>query len=171
MKKLKKQISPGFEERNLFDKLDQSNFIRQSKDFYKSKGTEEAFKILFGALYGENVEMIQPSKYVIRPSDADYIVNDVLICELLSGDPLNITGQSLIQDTTPLETSGSIYNVECNAEEGHIIEIEREVDENDPTFKRGAKITIDQARDNVLAIHQQVYCTYFERDLLPISIL
>ena len=35
----------------------------------------------------------------------------------------------------------------------HIIEIEREVDENDPTFKNGAKISIDQARVNVLTIH------------------
>ena len=112
MKKLKKQVSPGFEERNLFNKLDQSNFVRQAKDFYKSKGTEEAFKILFGALYGEKVEMIQPSKYVIRPSDADYIVNEVLLCDLISGNPFKINGQSLVQETTPLQTSGSIYNVE-----------------------------------------------------------
>ena len=112
MRKLKKQILPGFSERNLFNKLDQSNFLRQSKDFYKTKGTEQAFKILFGALYGEKVEMIQPSKYIIRPSDADYIVNDVLLCELLSGNPLLINGQSLVQETTPLQTSGSIYNVE-----------------------------------------------------------
>ena len=55
MRKLKKQILPGFSERNLFNKLDQSNFLRQSKDFYKTKGTEQAFKILFGALYGEKV--------------------------------------------------------------------------------------------------------------------
>ena len=112
MKKLKKQISPGFEDRSLFNKLDQSNFLRQSKDFYKSKGTEESFKILFGALYGEKVEMIQPSKFVIKPSDADYVVNDVLLCELVSGDPLKISGQSLVQETTPLQTSGSINNVE-----------------------------------------------------------
>tara|TARA_B100001093_G_scaffold361775_1_gene346519 strand:+ start:11008 stop:19293 length:8286 start_codon:yes stop_codon:yes gene_type:complete len=115
LKKLKKQILPGFSERNLFNKLDQTNFIRQSKDFYNSKGTEEAFKILFGALYGERVDMIQPSKYIFKPSDAEYIVNDVLICELLSGNPLNIVGQSLIQETTPLQTSGSIYNVEKSA--------------------------------------------------------
>ncbi len=112
LKKLKKQVLPGFSERNLNINLDQSNFIRQSKDFYKAKGTEEAFKILFGALYGETVEMVQPSKYLIRPSDADYVVNEVLICELLNGDPLKISGQSLIQPTTPLETSGSIYDVE-----------------------------------------------------------
>ena len=112
LKKLKKQILPGFSERNLFNKLDQSNFIRQSKDFYRTKGTEEAFKILFGALYGEKVEMIQPSKYVIKPSDAGYVVNDVLLCELITGDPLMISGQSLVQETEPLQTSGSITNVE-----------------------------------------------------------
>ena len=48
---------------------------------------------------------------------------------------------------------GSIYNVECNAEEGFIIEVEKEVDENNPTFKNGAKISIEQARVNVLEIH------------------
>ena len=112
LKKLKKQILPGFSQRGLSEKLDQRNFLRQSKDFYKSKGTEESFKILFGALYGEKVEMIQPSKFVIKPSDADYVVNDVLLCELVSGDPLKISGQSLVQETTPLQTSGSINNVE-----------------------------------------------------------
>ena len=34
---------------------------------------------------------------------------------------------------------GLIYNVECNAEEGYIIEIEREVDENDPLLKMELK--------------------------------
>ena len=48
---------------------------------------------------------------------------------------------------------GSTYNVECNAEEGFIVEVEREVDENNPTFKNGAKVSIDQARVNVLSIH------------------
>ena len=40
---------------------------------------------------------------------------------------------------------GSTYNVECNAEEGYIIEVEKEVDENNLTFKNGAKISIEQA--------------------------
>ena len=111
-KKLKKQVLSGFAERNLNENLDQSNFIRQSKDFYKSKGTEEAFKILFGALYGEKVDMIQPSKYIMSPSDADYKVSEDLICELIDGDPLKIIGESIIQKTTPLETSGSITGVE-----------------------------------------------------------
>ena len=51
LKKLKGQVLPGFSERNINTQVDQSNFIRQAKDFYSSKGTEESFKILFGALY------------------------------------------------------------------------------------------------------------------------
>ena len=37
------------------------------------------------------------------------------------------------------------YNVECNAEEGYIIEIEKEVGKDDPYFKKNAKISIDEA--------------------------
>ena len=48
---------------------------------------------------------------------------------------------------------GSTYNVECNAEEGYIIEVEREVDENDPVFKSGAKISLQQAKEIALKIH------------------
>ncbi len=48
---------------------------------------------------------------------------------------------------------GSTYNVECNAEEGFIIEVEREVDENDPVFKNGAKISLQQAKEIALQIH------------------
>ena len=48
---------------------------------------------------------------------------------------------------------GATYNVECNAEEGFIIEVEREVDENNPIFKSGAKVTLQQAKDYALKIH------------------
>lgn len=48
---------------------------------------------------------------------------------------------------------GSTYNVECNAEEGFIIEVEKEVDENNPIFKSGAKISLQQAKEYVLKIH------------------
>ena len=48
---------------------------------------------------------------------------------------------------------GFIYNVECNAEEGYIIEIEKEVDENDVVFRKAAKVSIDEARKKVLLIH------------------
>ena len=50
-------------------------------------------------------------------------------------------------------TDGVSYNVECNAEEGLVTEIEREVDENDPVFKKFAKITQDEAKETALMFH------------------
>ena len=109
-KKLKTQVLPGFTERSLHGKVSKSNFIRQAKDFYRTKGTEEAFEILFGALYGEKVEMIQPAKFLIKPSDADYIRTETIIAKQVTGDAQSLSGQTLFQNTNP-QTSGSIYNV------------------------------------------------------------
>ena len=50
-KKVKTQIAPGFEERTLDSDIDERLFIKQSKDFYSSKGTDQSFEILFRALY------------------------------------------------------------------------------------------------------------------------
>jgi hypothetical protein len=52
--KTKYQLLPGLENRTLSSNINQSLFIKQAKDFYLSKGTDESFKILFNALYGES---------------------------------------------------------------------------------------------------------------------
>ena len=109
LKKLKKQVLPGFSERPLNERVNQSTFIRQAKDFFRTKGTEESFKILFGALYGEEVEMLQPARYMIRPSSADYLTNDVILAKGRSGNALKIGGQTLSQGDG---TSASVYSVE-----------------------------------------------------------
>lgn len=45
------------------------------------------------------------------------------------------------------------YNVECNAEEGFLVEIEKQVSANDKTFKKLAKISEAEAREIALSIH------------------
>ena len=112
LRKLKIQVLPGFEERGLFGELDEANFIRQAKDFYATKGTPEAFDILFRVLYNEDVDLVQPQKYLFKPSDADFIRNTVLLCTLVNGDPRRISGETLFQDTTPIQSSAAIYDIE-----------------------------------------------------------
>lgn len=51
------------------------------------------------------------------------------------------------------KADGAIYNVECNAEEGFISEIEREVSKDDPLFKKLAKISYAEAEKTALAFH------------------
>jgi len=110
-KKTKTQFLPGFEDRILSTKVDKANFLRQAKDFYASKGTDEAIKILFGVLYGQNADVIKPIEYLITPSDADYVVTVDLIAELISGDPKAVIGQTLYQ-TTNNNINASIFNVQ-----------------------------------------------------------
>lgn len=58
---------------------------------------------------------------------------------------------------------GTVFNVECNAEEGFITEIEREASKDDAVFSSLAKITEQEARARALAIHPgKVVSTEFE---------
>ena len=52
LKKAKNQFLYGFQ-KDLNEKVNKSQFIRQSKDFYSTRGTDESFNILFGAFYME----------------------------------------------------------------------------------------------------------------------
>ncbi len=51
------------------------------------------------------------------------------------------------------DADGSVYNVECNAEEGFVTEIEREVAADDATFKKLAKISQAEAKEVALTFH------------------
>ena len=86
LKKVKNQFAPGFGERELSDDVNQRLFVSRAKDFYQSKGTDESFKILFHALYGEDVEVVKPQDFLFKPSDAQYRVTKDIVVEALSGD-------------------------------------------------------------------------------------
>ena len=97
---VKKKISPGFEEREFFSTLNGSNFIKNIKSFYTSKGSDESFRILFGALYGKAVEVIKPRDFLIRPSDAQYKLTKDLAVEVIEGDPYQLLNATVYQDAT-----------------------------------------------------------------------
>ena len=109
-KKLKNQVVPGFNERELYPGVDQRNFIYNVDSFYKSKGTDQSFKILFRALFGEEVEIIKPSEFLFRPSDADYKVTQDYVVESVTGDPLQLKNLTLFQDSTGARGSVSDVN-------------------------------------------------------------
>ena len=96
--KIKYQFTPGFEDRELDSELDKRLFISRANDFYTSKGTDDSFKTLFGALYGESVDVIKPKESLFRPSDAQYRVVKDIVVESISGDPSQLLNQTLFQD-------------------------------------------------------------------------
>lgn len=96
--KIKRQLLPGLSNTELNSELNQNIFIKQSKDFYSSKGTDRSFEILFGALYNEKVKVLKPSEYLIQPSNANYVVTNDLVVEAIVGDPLQLENSTLYQD-------------------------------------------------------------------------
>ena len=114
LKKLKRQIAPGFDNRNLAEDLNERLFLSRSIDFYSSKGTSQSYEILFRALYGENVDLNTPSDYLLIPSDAGYRVTNDLVVEAVEGDPELLVNRTLFQDKNQYhnKASGTITNVE-----------------------------------------------------------
>ena len=129
LKKVKYQYLPGFENSELNEELNENIFIKQSRDFYSSKGTDTSFKILFAALYGENVDIIKPRDYLIEPSDANYRVVKDLVVEVLEGDPEKLRNRTLFQDSNSFIPSakGTVSSVERivrNEKEYYIVSID-----------------------------------------------
>ena len=106
-KKLKLQLSPGFGDRQL--KTNQKNFIINSDSFYKTRGTDSSYKILFKALFGETVDVIRPSQFLFRPSDASYSVTEDIVVKRDIGDPLDLKNLTLFQ--TSSGARGTVTNV------------------------------------------------------------
>ncbi len=106
LKKSKKQFLPGFQ-KDLNTGLNQPQFIRHSKDFYNSRGTDESFKILFKSLFNEEVDIVRPADYVIAPSDANYRKTRDIIVEAIQGDPMDLENKTLFQD--PFENLSRAY--------------------------------------------------------------
>lgn len=99
--KIKNQFLPGFEDRDISSKINQKTLVGRISDFYDSKGTEESIRILFGILYGENVEVINPKDFLLRPSDAIYRKTKDLVVESIEGNPRILKNRTLVQDSLP----------------------------------------------------------------------
>jgi len=98
LRKAKHQLLYGIQ-RDLDPKLNQSTFIRQSKDFYSTRGTDESFKILFAALFNEKAEVIRPMDRVVSPSNANFKKTRDIIVESVLGDPIDLINKTLFQDS------------------------------------------------------------------------
>ena len=118
-KKVKRQITPGFEERTLSSDISKRLFVKQSKDFYSSKGTNRSFEILFRALYGKDVDVIKPRDYLFIPSSADYKVSKQIVVESIDGNPEDLINRNLFQDNVDgiPKAVGAISNIEKIADD------------------------------------------------------
>ena len=103
LNKKKIELAEGFDDRSFDPRVNQNTFLKQVRSFYASKGTEESFKILFKALYGANVELVNPTDLLFRPSDAQYDQVESLIVE----PTINVEKFDKIENITLFQDSPS----------------------------------------------------------------
>ena len=66
-------------------------FIRNIKQLYTSKGTEQGLLLLLKAVYDSNVTIDHPIQYVLKPSDGTWIQEKFITLKNYSGDLANIS--------------------------------------------------------------------------------
>ena len=110
-KKVKSSLTPGLEDSKFVSDIDVSNFIKESKSLYGSKGTAESFRILFNVLYGVTPKIVDLEELLIKPSGAEYIRREIILTEVISGDPNKLLGQTITKSTDD-QTNASISEVE-----------------------------------------------------------
>ena len=116
-RKLKYTFAPGFEERQFVSDLDVGNFVKQARNFYESKGTENSFEILFRILFGEDPKVINLEERLLKPSSAEFIRREIVIAEAITGNPLNLIGQTIFKNDDA-DTNASISEVDIFTRKG-----------------------------------------------------
>jgi hypothetical protein len=74
---------------------DPRKFIKHSRQFYKAKGTQKSYKLLFRILFNENVEFYYPWTDMIRADDAKWIEPKTLKVRALVGNPFQLIGRRI----------------------------------------------------------------------------
>ena len=110
-RKIKYSLAPGLEDYDFVPELNVGNFIKEAKSFYQSKGTEESFRILFNILFGTTPKIIDLENLLTKPSASQFIRREVVVAEVLSGNPSQLVGQS-IQKSTDSSVTASVSEVE-----------------------------------------------------------
>jgi len=110
-KKIKYTFTPGLENLDFVPNLNSANFIKEARTFYQTKGTEESFRILFNVLFGETPKIIDLEQFLLKPSSSTYIRRKVIIADIISGNLLNLVGQTIFKNTDD-KTTASVSEVE-----------------------------------------------------------
>lgn len=116
-RKIKFSLTPGLENINFTESLNVGNFIKEAKTLYQSKGTNESFRILFNVLFGETPKIIDLENYLIKPSSATYLRREIVVVEAISGNPPNLSGQTIFKNNDP-KTTASVSEVEIIQRKG-----------------------------------------------------
>lgn len=77
-------------------KLLPSLIIKNIKQFYLSKGSEDSFRFLFRVLFGQDIDFYYPRLDILRFSDGKWVQDRTIKCVKLDGSPSRLIGNRII---------------------------------------------------------------------------
>lgn len=113
---------------------DKRAFIKHFKDIHKTKGTEEAYKLLFRIMFDTDVEFLYPGSLVLKPSDGvwkkDYTLK---VIPKLNYSPFDFLNTKIIGDISKatasvnnvlkiISSSGIVYELHLENIKGNFLE-------------------------------------------------
>jgi len=76
---------------------DKRTFIKHFKDIYKTKGTEEAYRILFRIMFGEKIEFFYPDSVILKASDGIWTKDyTIIVTPVNQSNPYDLINTKII---------------------------------------------------------------------------
>jgi len=75
---------------------DKRTFVKHFRDVYKSKGTEEAYKLLFRILYNEDISFKYPKNLTLKPSDGIWKKDFIMRVVPLLNNPFDLINSKIV---------------------------------------------------------------------------
>lgn len=103
------QYLASFPEESLKPEVDKKVLIKNIKQFYKSKGTEQSIKFIFSSIIAKEPEDIPtvyyPKDFTIKPSGGEWVKNYSLKAKIISGNPYKLIGKRITQFPDPYDST------------------------------------------------------------------
>ena len=109
VKNYESQYLASFPEESLKPEVDKRTLIKNIKQFYRAKGTDQSIKFIFNSIVAQDQTDIPsiyyPKDTTLKASTSNWINKLALRVKVLSGDPYKIIGQRLYQEEDVYDTS------------------------------------------------------------------
>ena len=94
----------------LAENIIKKQLVKNIKDLYSAKGTANAHKLFFRALFDETADIIYPRERIIKTSDGQWSSDTVIrVIENGTSDFTNLAGQTVYTLTSTNEIKSSVY--------------------------------------------------------------
>jgi hypothetical protein len=109
VKNFESQYLSSFPEESLKPEVDKKILLKNIKQFYKAKGTDQSIQFIFSSIVSTEANDIPtvyyPKDFTIKPSGGEWAKSYSLKAKIISGDPYQLIGRRITQSPDPYDST------------------------------------------------------------------